>query len=94
MTLKPQTKESKGPQEKVTNVECGDRPLPSEDLTPKSLLGQNSGQILMEYLLLTVLIAGFVTIVTRRFVSRSDEPGILINMWSGLVQVVATDQSD
>ena len=68
---------------------------PLEELNPKPIIRQNGGQILLEYILLLTVAVGAATLITTRLVGRSaDNPGVVIQKWSELVQMVGEDIGD
>ena len=61
----------------------------------KTLIRQNKGQILLEYILLLTIGVTVATLLTSRLVSRSpDSPGVIISKWSQLIQLVGEDIGD
>lgn len=59
------------------------------------LLKSRSGQVVIEYVLLMVLMAGIGAFIVRQFVSRnSDEPGLLVAKWNQILQVIAQDNPE
>lgn len=58
-----------------------------------SPLGQNKGQLIVEYILLIVIVVGIATLLQSRLVSRSGS-GIIINKWIALTQIVGEDLGD
>ena len=67
---------------------------PLKKLNSKKILRQNDGQILLEYVLLIIIAVTMATFLTSRLVGRGDEPGIVIQKWSQLVQMVGQDIGD
>ena len=59
-----------------------------------SRLRQNKGQLLLEYVLLIFIVVSAATVLTRTLVGRGDNPGIIINKWSQLNQMVGEDIGD
>lgn len=55
---------------------------------------QQSGQIIVEYLLVMVVAIAIATILTSRMIGRSDNPGFVLSAWSSLLQVIAEDNPD
>lgn len=62
-------------------------------VTLMSPLGQNKGQLIVEYILLIVIVVGIATLLQSRLVSRSGS-GIIINKWIALTQIVGEDLGD
>jgi hypothetical protein len=61
----------------------------------KSLRFGQSGQVVIEYVLLMVLMAGIGAFIVRNFVSRNvEEPGILVAKWNQILEVIATDNPE
>lgn len=58
-------------------------------------LNNQSGQIVLEYVLLLVLGVSLATLITTLMVSRNPEnPGFLIAKWSAIIQTVGEDKAD
>ena len=56
---------------------------------------EESGQVVIEYILLLVIAVSVSAIISTSVVGRNqDSPGFLTKAWSGLIQFVATDQTD
>ena len=56
---------------------------------------EESGQVVVEYILLLVIAVSISAIISTSVVGRNqDSPGFLTKAWSGLIQFVATDQTD
>lgn len=56
---------------------------------------KNSGQIVVEYILLLVFAVGIAILVTHQLVSRSeDSPGIMTRKWRAIIQEVGKDHPD
>lgn len=54
-----------------------------------------SGQIVVEYILLLVVGVGVATIITSQMVSRNpNRPGFLIVKWLDIIKTVGADTSD
>lgn len=54
-----------------------------------------SGQIVVEYILLLVVGVGIATIITSQMVSRNpNSPGFLIVKWLDIIKTVGADTSD
>ncbi|MCB0378971.1 MAG: hypothetical protein KDD33_10800 [Bdellovibrionales bacterium] len=63
--------------------------------TAKFLIGQNSGQIIVEYILLITISVAIATLLTTLLVGRGEgRSGIIINKWGQLLQIVAEDIGD
>lgn len=62
----------------------------------KGLFKKNrKGQVVLEYILLMVLMAGLGAFIVRSFVSRNaDEPGILVTKWDSILKVIAEDNPE
>jgi len=58
------------------------------------ILGQNHGQILIEYILLLVVIVATTTVITQQLVGRGDNPGLITAKWISLNAMIADDPSD
>ena len=60
-----------------------------------SQIHNQSGQIVVEYILLLVVAVTLALIISTTMVGRNeDSPGFLISKWDALIKVVAQDQSD
>lgn len=54
-----------------------------------------SGQIVIEYVLLMVAAIGIALVMTNLMVSRADgQEGFVIKSWRGMVEAIATDKAD
>lgn len=54
-----------------------------------------SGQIVVEYVLLLVIGVGVATLITSRMVSRNpNSPGFLIVKWTQILQAIGNDTPD
>ena len=62
---------------------------------PKSTRRSESGQIVLEYILLLVVGVAVAALITSRMVSRSQEnPGFLIVKWMQIIQAIGQDTAD
>ena len=65
------------------------------EVTPKTILRQNRGQLIVEYILLIFIVVSICTILTRTLVGRGDDQaGLVIVKWSQLLQMVGSDVGD
>jgi hypothetical protein len=63
--------------------------------TARQILGQNKGQLVVEYILLVVVVALAAVLISRSMVGRDpDNPGIIITKWTQLLQMVGADLGD
>ena len=62
--------------------------------TPKDILRQNDGQIIVEYILLLFISVSIATLLTKGLVGRGDDPGIFITKWSSLITMIGQDIGD
>ena len=63
--------------------------------TPKTILGQNKGQLIVEYILLIFIVVVIASVLTKSLVGRGDgESGLIINKWSQMIQMVGEDLGD
>ncbi len=70
-------------------------PLSLKASCARSLRLGRSGQVVIEYVLLMVLMAGIGAFIVRNFVSRNvEEPGILVAKWNQILEVIATDNPE
>jgi hypothetical protein len=54
-----------------------------------------SGQIIIEYVLLMIVVVGIAAVIVKGVVSRDkSDPGFLIQAWSDLVQTIGKDCVD
>ncbi len=68
---------------------------PQANVTPKTILGQNKGQLLVEYILLIVIVVVIATSLTKLLVGRSEgESGVIITKWFQLLEMVGQDIGD
>jgi uncharacterized protein (UPF0333 family) len=59
-----------------------------------SRLGQNKGQIVVEYVLLLLVAVALALLLVRGLVGNGDSKGVIIQAWSGLVDFVRNDKAD
>lgn len=60
-----------------------------------SPLGQNKGQLIVEYILLIVVVVMIATLLQSRLVGRgAGGVGIIISKWSALTTLVGQDMGD
>lgn len=53
---------------------------------------KNSGQVVIEYVLLLVVVSSLGAIIIRDLVSRNqDEPGLLVAKWHSIIKTIADD---
>ena len=58
-------------------------------------LKNNSGQVLVEYLLLMVIAIGCATLLTKTLVNRDvAKPGIIVDAWSKILKNIGDDLPD
>lgn len=58
-------------------------------------LHNETGQILVEYLLLMVIAIGCATLLTKKLVGRGDsDTGVIIKVWDGLLKNISNDMPD
>lgn len=58
-------------------------------------LNNNRGQIVLEYILLMLVAITIAVLITKQLVGRNpDNPGVVIQKWSQITQVIGADQSD
>ena len=58
-------------------------------------LGNQSGQVIVEYVLLLVIGVAMAALITRVMVSRNpDTPGFLIVKWSQIIKTIGEDYPD
>lgn len=63
--------------------------------TLRSLLGQNRGQLVVEYILLIFVVVSIATLLTRSLVGRGDtDSGLVIAKWVQMIQMVGQDLGD
>ena|GEM_PF-746963 len=75
-----------------TANQCLNKP---KGLSRASLVRSRKGQVVLEYVLLMVLMAGLGAFIVRSFVSRNaDEPGILVTKWDSILKVIAEDNPE
>ncbi len=54
-----------------------------------------SGQVVIEYILLLVLVTGLGAVIVKGLVSRSgDEPGLLVAKWHSIIKTIAEDNPE
>ena len=69
--------------------------MSSDSLAKKSTFRKDSGQIVLEYILLLVAGVGMAALVTSTMISRNEQnPGFLIVKWMKIIQEIGKDQTD
>lgn len=59
------------------------------------LIQRQSGQVVLEYVLLLVIVAGLGAFVLRTAVSRDPaDPGFLVDKWQNVLEVIAQDDPE
>lgn len=54
-----------------------------------------SGQIVVEYVLLLIVAIAFALLITNMMVSRTDgSEGFVVSSWKRIIQAIATDKAD
>ena len=77
--------------EKVDNSNLESPP----EVTPKAILRQNKGQLIVEYVLLIFIVVTACALLTRMLVGRGDgNNGVVITKWSQLLNMVGQDVGD
>ena len=62
---------------------------------PTKRLRQQSGQVVIEYMLLLVLVTSLGAVMIKGLVSRSaDEPGLLVAKWHSIIKTIADDNPE
>ena len=57
--------------------------------------GRQSGQIVVEYVLLLIVAIALAALITKGFVSRDPgSPGFLITSWNSLITQIGADHAD
>ena len=68
---------------------------PFANATEKRRFRQSeSGQIIIEYVLLLAIAVGLATLITKTMVGRGDNPGFVITAWQELITAIGTDLAD
>ena len=68
---------------------------PSQKVTLKTVLGQNKGQLVVEYVLLLAIAVMIAATLQSALVGRSEgNTGIIINKWGQLLELVGNDLGD
>jgi hypothetical protein len=63
--------------------------------SPQALIKNRSGQVLIEYLLLLVIVSSLGAIIIKDLVSRdADEPGLLVAKWHSIIKTIAEDNPE
>ena len=63
--------------------------------TLMSLLGQNKGQLIVEFLLLVVIVTIAAVALSSALVSRADgDYGAIITKWNQLIEMIGQDMGD
>ena len=56
---------------------------------------RQAGQVVIEYILLMVVMAGIGAYLVRNFASRNiDEPGLIVIKWNQILQFIAQDNPE
>jgi hypothetical protein len=67
----------------------------SDSFAKKSTFRKDSGQIVLEYILLLVVGVAMAALVTATMVSRNEQtPGFLIVKWMQIITEIGKDQTD
>lgn len=53
-----------------------------------------SGQVVIEYVLLLVIAASLAALIVRQLASRGDDPGVLVRKWSQIQSEIGKDLPD
>ncbi|MFN9067146.1 MAG: hypothetical protein ACK5V3_07950 [Bdellovibrionales bacterium] len=76
---------------KIIEVKCPS----SKPLNFANSKRRQAGQVVIEYVLLIVVMAGIGAFLVRSFASRDiDEPGLLVAKWNQILQFVAQDNPE
>lgn len=58
-------------------------------------LKKNSGQVVVEYVLLLVIAVAMAALITKELVKRDpDNPGILVEKWDSILKTIGEDLPD
>ncbi len=58
----------------------------------KTSLKKNSGQVVVEYVLLLVIAVAVAALITKELVKRDpDNPGILVEKWDSILKTIGED---
>jgi hypothetical protein len=61
----------------------------------KKSLKKNSGQVVVEYVLLLVIAVAVAALITKELVKRDPEnPGILVEKWDAILKTIGEDLPD
>jgi len=67
----------------------------SKKITPVGIVRQNSGQLLVEYVLLIFVVVVIASLLTKSLVGRGEgSSGLIINKWSQMIEMVGADLGD
>lgn len=67
----------------------------AEARKPQGLRQRNSGQIVVEYVLLLVISVAIALLITTLMVSRNpEEPGFLMAKWQAILTLIGADPAD
>ena len=62
---------------------------------PKNKLRSQTGQVVIEYMLLLVLITSLGAVIIKGLVSRNaDDPGLLVAKWHSIIKTIADDNPE
>lgn len=67
----------------------------SKKVTLVGIARQNSGQLLVEYVLLIFIVVVIASLLTKSLVGRGEgASGLIINKWSQMIEMVGADLGD
>lgn len=66
-----------------------------QNFTVKSVLRQNKGQLIVEYLLLIFIVTVAAVLMSKLLVGRADgDSGVIITKWAQLLEMIGADIGD
>lgn len=66
-----------------------------KSLSHTTIIRKKSGQVVIEYLLLLVIVSSLGAVIIKGLVSRSaDEPGLLVAKWHSIIKIIAEDNPE
>ncbi len=57
----------------------------------RSVLKNQDGQVIVEYVLLLIALISIAFIITGGLIGTGGEPGFIVKTWSGVIKTIAQD---
>ncbi len=63
--------------------------------TAQAILGQNKGQLILEYILLIFVVASVAVLLSSTLVGRGEgRRGVIVTKWNHLIEMIGQDVGD